>query len=115
VAILEGESVGPLACAASIDDEKPYRLPTAALERIWRWNYTREKRAAALGEDIYVPRIFHFEVDGKLRTGIVWGDALGAFFRSREPLADQPTGLKILAMDSVLNAEIVEEAQAPCP
>jgi hypothetical protein len=36
--------------------------------------------------------------------------ALGAFFRSREPLAVQPTGLKILAMDSVLNAEILDEA-----
>lgn len=173
-----GNTFGYRAAGASLEEEKPHLLPTAVLERIWRWNYTREKRAAALGDDPYVPRIFHFQADGRLQSGIVWGDAMPilipqvdlilapreklaprrlfraqkdkvlctwgeiapllstfpqvddylpawrlfyreipraieAFFRSLKPLPDAPAGMKIVAMDSVLNAEIYEEARAP--
>ena len=173
-----GNVVGYRAAAASIEDEKPHLLPTAVLERIWRWNYTRPNRAEALGDETYVPRIFHFQKDGQLQSGIVWGDAMPiliprvdlilapreklaprrffkaqedkvlctwgeiepllttfpqvndylpawrlsyreipraieAFFRSHEPLLDTSAGMKIVAMDLVLNAEIYEEARKP--
>jgi hypothetical protein len=51
-------------------------MSAADLESIWRWNFTREQRQAEVGDSVYVPRVFIFELAGQLHTGIAWADAV---------------------------------------
>lgn len=51
-------------------------IPVAELENNWRWSYKREELLAELKNDIFIPRIFYFLIEGQLRTAIVWGDGI---------------------------------------
>jgi hypothetical protein len=50
--------------------------PKRALNAVWEWNFNRDAFADGLGEDLFVPKINFFRVDGELRTGVVWADAV---------------------------------------
>jgi len=56
----------------------PYRtaLPTAELERTWRWNVVRDEHQQKLGEGVSVPGIFFVRVGGHLSACALWSDAL---------------------------------------
>lgn len=69
-----GNRFGYRSMAQDPTAEGPFALPAATIEKIWRWNYTRDDRQAALGGDVFLPRIFYFDVDGRLCTGVAWGD-----------------------------------------
>lgn len=53
-----------------------FTVPSAELERIWRWNLERDRRQAATGEARFVPRICFLDVDGAARSAVVWPDAI---------------------------------------
>jgi hypothetical protein len=56
--------------------EKIYTRPTAELERIWHWNYTRDRIYDNLGLDLFIPRITFALVDGSLKTMCIWPNAI---------------------------------------
>ncbi len=51
-------------------------LPYADIERYWKWNFSREKLRTKLGNSLFVPRIMFCEVQNKVNSFIVWGDAM---------------------------------------
>jgi hypothetical protein len=51
-------------------------LPSAELERCWRWNVARGDLQRELGDDVFVPRISFLRRDGGIRSFVVWGDAM---------------------------------------
>ena len=52
------------------------RLPAAELERLWTWNYNRDKLQAQLGEETYVSQVRLIRLGGKPVSFLVWGDAI---------------------------------------
>ena len=56
--------------------QMPRPVPGAELEAGWRWNLEREDRRAGHGGRVFVPRIFHLEVDGRVETACAWTDAV---------------------------------------
>jgi hypothetical protein len=69
------------------DPKKIHTLPTAEIERIWRWNLEREKRQAEVGVDCFVPRIFLIEQEGRIRSAAVWPDGIAALLPKVDYLA----------------------------
>ncbi|HEV8583731.1 MAG TPA: hypothetical protein VGT02_02070 [Methylomirabilota bacterium] len=57
-------------------DAARYAMPAATIASAWRWNRAVLARQEAIGEAAYVARVFFFDVDGVLRVGAVWGDAI---------------------------------------
>ncbi|PMS20516.1 hypothetical protein C0Z16_34565 [Paraburkholderia rhynchosiae] len=55
---------------------KLYTLPSAVLERIWRWNSLIGQTQAKFGESLFVPKVMLLAVNGELTTVVVWGDAI---------------------------------------
>jgi hypothetical protein len=55
---------------------KLYTLPSADLERIWRWNLLIEQTQAKFGQSLFVPRIMLLAVNGELTTAVAWGDGI---------------------------------------
>lgn len=51
-------------------------LPSAELERIWRWNMESEALQRTLGEDIFVPHIKVGLHQGRVVTFVAWADAI---------------------------------------
>src|SRR5262249_32274818 len=51
-------------------------LASSQIETYWRWNYRRALRQREVGDTAFVPRIFFFDVDGQVRTGVAWGDGI---------------------------------------
>lgn len=62
-------------------DEQPVRefhtLPTAEIERVWRWNHAAADLQTRLGEGVFVPHIRFIHHDGGVCSFVVWGDAIG--------------------------------------
>lgn len=56
--------------------ESPTSLPSAEIQRIWRWNFHTPALQAELGEDVFVPRIMCWQVDGRVVTFATWTDAI---------------------------------------
>jgi len=72
-----GNKCGYSAILSSEDaPEEVLCRPTAELEAIWRWNYTREQISESLGMDIFVPRIMFMMIAGLLKSVCVWPDAI---------------------------------------
>lgn len=71
-----GNEFGYRAVLTEQDQSNFHSLPASILESYWRWNYTRDSRQEELGDQLYIPRIFFFEYQGLLRTGIAWADAV---------------------------------------
>jgi hypothetical protein len=61
-----------------IKNEKtsPFSLPSNLIETYWKWNYNVEEFQRSLGEDIYVPRIMFFPLEGKVEPVVVWTDGI---------------------------------------
>jgi hypothetical protein len=55
---------------------KLYTLPSADLERIWRWNLLIGQTQAKFDQSLFVPRIMMLAVNGELTTVVVWGDGI---------------------------------------
>jgi hypothetical protein len=51
-------------------------VPADKIETVWRWNYHRETRQCEIGDNIFVPKIFFFNINGQLRTGLAWADGI---------------------------------------
>jgi hypothetical protein len=69
-----------LACQAMLSQDRPpadvLHLPSAELERIWRWNRDRRARQQAVGDGRFVPMIMLFRMDGRAVTAAVWTDGI---------------------------------------
>lgn len=68
-----------LACRAghrTPGDAEVRHLPRETLDRVWRWNYTRDELYEQLEQDLFVPRILFAEHDGRLKLAVVWPDAI---------------------------------------
>jgi hypothetical protein len=51
-------------------------MPTADLDRHWRWNLAREATQARWGERLFVPKVaFHLH-EGTVRSTVVWTDGI---------------------------------------
>lgn len=57
-------------------EAKPPTFGYEALEAVWRWNLGRERLQEELGEDVFVPRVFFFRIDGEVRRLVVWTDGI---------------------------------------
>lgn len=55
---------------------KAHFLTTEKLESTWRWNYDAKRFNDELGPDIYVSRINYLDVDGAIRTAVMWADGV---------------------------------------
>lgn len=55
-------------------------MPTAELERIWQWNYSRGDLQQELGDSVFVPRIIFFKHGAGLVSAVVWSDAIPTAF-----------------------------------
>jgi hypothetical protein len=53
-----------------------YVLPTELIESCWRWNIARGDLQRQFGEDLFVPRILFFAVNGRARSVCVWPDGI---------------------------------------
>jgi hypothetical protein len=51
-------------------------LPSSKIETAWNWNYQREERQSQFGDNAFVPKLFFFNVNGVVRTGIAWSDGI---------------------------------------
>ena len=92
------------------DQETPVTLPTADLERYWRWNYGVEAYQQALGESIFVAKIIFLLHEGAARSLAVWPDGI--------PIALPDVDLVMLGRDelaprSPLGKKQTEKALVP--
>ncbi len=55
---------------------QPLTLPSAAIERFWRWNYGRGAKQRDVGESIFVPRVMFLRSREGVASFVVWGDAM---------------------------------------
>ena len=53
-----------------------HTLPSATIERYWRWNYDRSALQAELGECVFVPKIMFFCLNSRVLSAAVWPDAI---------------------------------------
>lgn len=53
-----------------------FTLPTAKLERAWRWNYERPRLQQQAGDQLYVPDIMVLDLNGHAVTAVPWKDGL---------------------------------------
>lgn len=71
-----GNAFGYRAVLAQDPDEEVLTLPAARIETYWRWNRRVAERQEALGEQVFVPRIMFFDVDGAVRSAVAWTDGI---------------------------------------
>lgn len=57
-------------------EARPPTFGFEALEAMWRWNRDRERLQDELGEELFVPRIFFFRIDGRVQRLVVWTDGI---------------------------------------
>ncbi len=63
--------------ASFLKDQQECRsLPSAELERIWRWNLGRNELQERLGEGVFVPRVMFMEADGEVSAAVLWPDGI---------------------------------------
>jgi hypothetical protein len=53
-----------------------FTRPAAAIAAEWRWNFERGAMQERVGESVFVPKISYFLMEGALRSGAVWSDAI---------------------------------------
>ncbi len=68
-------------------------LPAETLERAWTWNLHRSRLQTTLGDDVFVPTIMFVRHEGRVKTLIVWGDAI--------PVAVPPVDLVVVVRDEL--------------
>lgn len=54
----------------------PHVLPSAVIERFWRWNFERGRKQEDVGETIFVPRIMFFSLPEGVASCVAWADAI---------------------------------------
>lgn len=58
------------------DNGSRVTLPQKTLEYIWKWNFEKEELQNRLGDEVFVPSIMTFLIDGEFKTAICWGDGI---------------------------------------
>ncbi|HZO51571.1 MAG TPA: hypothetical protein VFB63_02585 [Bryobacteraceae bacterium] len=53
-----------------------FTRPAAVIAAEWRWNFGRAAMQERVGESVFVPKISYFLMEGELRSGAVWSDAI---------------------------------------
>jgi hypothetical protein len=71
-----GNELGYRAILSQDATPKVLTLPASEIESYWRWNYRRDARQSEMEYPAFVPRIFFFDMDGVVRTGVAWGDGI---------------------------------------
>ncbi len=71
-----GNEFGYGAILSQEPEKKVMTQPSDMIESYWRWNYGIEARYAEIGVDAFVPRVFYFDLEGRVATGVAWGDAI---------------------------------------
>jgi hypothetical protein len=71
-----GNAFGYQAIASRDPKQKLSTMPAARIEAAWRWNFDREARQAAMGDNAFVPLLFFLDVNGEIQTGVAWGDGI---------------------------------------
>lgn len=51
-------------------------LPSAKLRQYWTWNDDRGIVQDEMVDSGFVPKLFFFNVNGKVKTGVAWGDGI---------------------------------------
>ncbi len=77
---VRGNILGIQGMLKSQPHNKVYSLPSADIEGYWRWNYGRDQLQKEEGDNIFVPHISFHSVDGRVRSLIVWTDAIPTIF-----------------------------------
>ena len=76
--------------SALLNSEKPpeviYSRLKDELEKIWKWNYSRQQLQHELGEDIFVPKIIFIQAKGRLHSAVFWPDAIPTLIPTVEAL-----------------------------
>jgi len=62
--------------ASASERQRPPTLPSAEIERCWRWNLQRRDLQDRLGDDVFVPKIMFGQKDARVVTVCAWPDAI---------------------------------------
>lgn len=71
-----GNEFGYRAILSQDPTQRVLTLTSSQIETCWRWNFRREVRQGEIGDTAFVPRIFFFDMDEGVRTGVAWGDGI---------------------------------------
>jgi hypothetical protein len=71
-----GNRFGYSAVGGQQGAETPCLLPSAEIERAWRWNLGREARQRQVGDSIFVPKIAFLNRARRANSVVVWGDLI---------------------------------------
>lgn len=65
-------------CSFMATESQPesYLYKGDELKRIWQWNYQREDKQVEIGDNIYVPSISFLEMNGEVKSCVIWGDGM---------------------------------------
>lgn len=81
---IRGWNVGNKFAYESIGKSNPdvmnTSLPSADIEKYWRWNYNLNSLRKEKGENIFVPRIMFHLVEGQVKSFTTWSDAIPTVF-----------------------------------
>lgn len=58
------------------DNPEVHTLPSIQLEKVWAWNFSKERLQNEVTDDVFVPSIMIFNYQGKTVTACVWPDAI---------------------------------------
>jgi hypothetical protein len=75
-AFVSGWEAGNRFASQSVDLGDLVALPRPTIAAMWSWNYGRSSYQEALGELVFVPRIFVISVDGNPGTALAWIDGI---------------------------------------
>src|SRR5262249_37419109 len=57
-------------------EKRVMTLPSSMIEACWRWNYGIDERYEEISAGAFIPSVFYFGVEGRVATGIAWGDGI---------------------------------------
>lgn len=65
------------ACKSVLEDGGEFfNYDQETLLKHWKWNNNKEEMQFAIGEEVFVPTIKYYMIDGEIFSGIVWPDAI---------------------------------------
>ena len=71
-----GNAFGYTAMHGQPDMSPPSVLPSATIEKCWKWNLERSRRQSEAGDNIFVPRIMFVSDRSGILSCVVWTDAM---------------------------------------
>lgn len=52
--------------------EPVHTWPSERIQKVWEWNYGRRAQQEQMGDDVFVPGVFPFEMAGELLSMAIW-------------------------------------------